>query len=346
MMRTRRPRKGALLVTEELRLEQVLGHRAAVDRDERFVASWTGALNCARQELFAGPALTGDEHACVGACDHMRLPESFFHDGAARDDLGAPILIRGTEPGDAQGFLHVVEQLLLIDWLGEEAKRAHLGRLHRVGDSPVSGQQDHFQPRPANLQFLQQADPIHLIHAQVRDHEVRPEAAGCGKCQCGAFDRLGVIDLGAQPNRQQAQQPRIIVHYEDACLAFTWLTQGGCPSVLGFRSLSERSMLVIASSLARASSRSLRSLAFSSISVCRWRFAAARRSRSACAALSCRVWFSAASVNCASTFCSSRYAKARSAETSVSGVAMSSRRSLSASGRLVPACPGAASSSA
>jgi hypothetical protein len=84
-------------------------------------------VNRARQQLLAGAALAGDEHARIGACDHVRLAQLLLHDGAARDDLRAPVLVRGAEAGDAQRLLHVVEQLLLVDRLGEESRKRPSG---------------------------------------------------------------------------------------------------------------------------------------------------------------------------------------------------------------------------
>ena len=75
------------------------------------------------------------------------------------------------------------------------------------------------QARPAALQFLEQADAVHLVHAQVRDHEIRPEAHAGGERRGGAFDRFDFVVLGAQPDGQEAQQPRVIVHHQDARLA-------------------------------------------------------------------------------------------------------------------------------
>ena len=32
------------------------------------------------------------------------------------------------------------------------------------------------QARPAALQLLEEADAVHLVHAQIRDHQIRAEA--------------------------------------------------------------------------------------------------------------------------------------------------------------------------
>src|SRR5690606_4940610 len=52
----------ALLVAEQLGLDQVLGQRRAVDRDERLVRDGRQRVQVARDQLLAGPALAEDQH--------------------------------------------------------------------------------------------------------------------------------------------------------------------------------------------------------------------------------------------------------------------------------------------
>ncbi len=116
----------------------------------------------------------------------------------------------------------------------------------------MGGQQDHFQSGPADLQFLQQTDAVELVHAQVRDHQVGPEAAGCGQGLHAVFHRLDFVVLGPQAYRQQPQQPGIIIDDQDARLAL----DGGVHFLRtsGVLLLRLGSMLAIVSSLAWASS--------------------------------------------------------------------------------------------
>src|SRR2546430_5288345 len=50
----------SFLVAEQLRLQQVLRHGAAVDGDERLVAARAATMDGARQQLLAAAALAGD----------------------------------------------------------------------------------------------------------------------------------------------------------------------------------------------------------------------------------------------------------------------------------------------
>ena len=58
--------EGALLVTEQFRLQQVVGDRAAIDRDERAVGAAAVGVDDLGHQLLASAALTVDQHRQVG----------------------------------------------------------------------------------------------------------------------------------------------------------------------------------------------------------------------------------------------------------------------------------------
>ena len=75
----RRAGEGALLMTEQLALDERLGERADVHRDERLVAARAQAVNAASDELLAGTALTLDHH-CAGDGRHLLDLHEHFAD--------------------------------------------------------------------------------------------------------------------------------------------------------------------------------------------------------------------------------------------------------------------------
>ena len=62
-------RKRALLVAEQLGLEQVLGNRRAVDRDKRAVGARAERVQRPREQLLSGPAFPFDQ---TPSCRWMR----------------------------------------------------------------------------------------------------------------------------------------------------------------------------------------------------------------------------------------------------------------------------------
>ena len=61
--------EGALLVPEQLRLEQVRRERGTVDREHRRIAARAERVHHAGRDLLAGPGLAADEHGPVAVSD-------------------------------------------------------------------------------------------------------------------------------------------------------------------------------------------------------------------------------------------------------------------------------------
>src|SRR3989442_14442123 len=74
-----RPRERALLVAEELRLDQGVRDRAAVDSDKRLLASSTQLMNRASDELLASARLALDENSQRGVGHLLDLLDDLLH---------------------------------------------------------------------------------------------------------------------------------------------------------------------------------------------------------------------------------------------------------------------------
>ena len=187
--------------------------------NERLIAARTGLVNGARQQFLAGAALARQQDPRIGSGHHVGLGQFVFHELIARDDIGAPILIDMRETRHLECFLHVIEQFLLVDRLGEEAKGAALRRVHGIGNGAMRGENDDPQTRPAALQLLEQANAIHLVHAQIGDHQIGAKTHAGGQCGGGTFNRFHLVVLGAQTDRQQAQQTGVVIDHQNARFA-------------------------------------------------------------------------------------------------------------------------------
>ncbi len=216
LVRAVRARERAFDMAEQLRLEQVLGHRAAVDCDERLILARARAVNRAREQLLAGARFAGDEDARLGIRDHARLLQARLHGRAARNDLGAPFVGALRHARDLHGALDVLEQLLLVDGLRQEAERAALRRLDGIGNGAVRREQQDAESRPLALDLLEQLDAVHVVHAQVGDDEIGPETRQSRERFGRAFDGLDVVVLRAQANAQEAKQAGIVVDEQDS----------------------------------------------------------------------------------------------------------------------------------
>src|SRR5207302_8119896 len=82
--------EGAAAMAEELALEQRLGKRGAVLRQERRVRAGALAVDLARHELLSRPRLALDQHWRAAPCRARDQREHLLHPGGARDECPAP----------------------------------------------------------------------------------------------------------------------------------------------------------------------------------------------------------------------------------------------------------------
>jgi hypothetical protein len=76
----------------------------------------------------------------------------------------------------------------------------------------MRGKNDDAQPGRAGLDFLEQTDAVHLVHAQVGDDEIGTHASQRRECRGRALDCIDFVIFRAQTDREQPQQPRIVVN--------------------------------------------------------------------------------------------------------------------------------------
>ena len=93
--------EGALLVAEQLGLQEVIRDRRAIDGNERLPGAGRAGVQVARQHFLAGAALAGDQHGGVGAGDLLGELDDARHRLVAIDHL-APVVGDGREHGRDQ----------------------------------------------------------------------------------------------------------------------------------------------------------------------------------------------------------------------------------------------------
>ena len=154
-----RARERALLVAEELALEERLGERRAVELHEgRLSLRGAVLVDRLRDELLARPALAGDEHARLGRRDLLDDVEDRLHCRARADDVveAEPLLQARAELRrfalEATALQRAVdddEELVELDGLGEVVLGPLLHGLHGRVDVRERGHQDDDELRDA-----------------------------------------------------------------------------------------------------------------------------------------------------------------------------------------------------
>ena len=169
----------ALLVAEELRLDQLVGDRRAVHLHEGAVAAQALAVHGPRHQLLADPALAPDEHRGVGRRRLARWPRAPRPGRRCRrrSDDGAPgpcgttrFSVRSRRESSAlrtSTSRRSVDERLLDDVEGAEA-----GRLDRGLDVGVARQHDDRGDVGERPQPLQHLEAVHARHLDVEEDQV------------------------------------------------------------------------------------------------------------------------------------------------------------------------------
>src|SRR5947209_489192 len=127
------PRESALLVAEELRLEEGFGQRPAVDGDEGRVAPRALPVYEPRENVLAGAALARDDDGAVVTRGRFGLGDERLYLTAAVDEVGRA-LFRAPFDGGAQAGVPAHEPPLLVR-LADEG--LHLAELRGLGQVVV-----------------------------------------------------------------------------------------------------------------------------------------------------------------------------------------------------------------
>src|SRR6266542_2535184 len=176
----------ALLVPEELRLEDGLGDRRAVDGDERLARARRQLVQHARGQLLAGPALSAEEHRRRGGARLAERVEDGVEGGRVADERPAA----DAEAGQLRAQRAVLgHELRLLERLPD---RLHDGvPLHRLRDEVVGallhrgdgrldgavrGDEDDLRLGRDGPRGAQERLAAHARHHEIRDEHRDPLA--------------------------------------------------------------------------------------------------------------------------------------------------------------------------
>jgi hypothetical protein len=171
----------AALVAEQLALDQRLGHRGQVDRDERRLGPRRVVVDRARDQLLAGAALAGDQHRRGRAGDPADQSEDLLHGLGPRDDVLEAVLAldlalqpRDLSPQRALGqrLVDQEQELLDLERLGDVVVGAELDRLDRGLDRAERGDHDDVRRVGQGADVADQIEAVEVGHPQVGDHQI------------------------------------------------------------------------------------------------------------------------------------------------------------------------------
>ena len=176
--------EGAAHVPEQLRLEQLLGDRAAVDGDEHALGAAAAPVQGARDHLLARAALARDQDGAVGvrhALDHVehaaqrRARADQVLVVVAPVELALEQAVLGLEAAVLDGLRREPAQHVVVgglDRLLEEPVGAGPQRLERGLRAAVAGDHDAGQVGLHLADLAHQLEPADARHLDVAEHEI------------------------------------------------------------------------------------------------------------------------------------------------------------------------------
>ena len=213
--------EGAPDVPEQLRFEQRLRDRAAVDRDEALRSPRAVVVNRARRELLAGPGLPRHEDRARGLRDGLEELEEIAHDAAlahqaiepvALFELRAEVRILRPEPPLLYSGVNDVQQRVELKRLGDEVGRPLLDGFDRVLHRAVAGHDDRDDVRVAIQRRLNDGSTVHPRKPQIGDENVEREVREPGD-RLFAVRRLHDLESRRhQPFGDRLPQRAFVVH--------------------------------------------------------------------------------------------------------------------------------------
>ena len=211
----------ALLVAEELALQEILGDGAAVDRHEVTGAPRAPPMQRARDELLARPALAGDEHRGLEVGDLGDGAEDVLHRLALRQNrlelmlfanLFAQRAVFASECLALFGLAQREHDLVVFEGLLHVVVSARLDRLERVVDVAVGAHDDDRRFVTFGLERRQQIEAAHFGHAHVGEHHVGTERVHQRE---RLFTALGGLDFVPLSLQQRAQDDPLVLFVVD-----------------------------------------------------------------------------------------------------------------------------------
>ena len=225
--------EGALLVAEQLRLDQILGDRRAVDLDERALGARTPVVQGVGDELLAGAVLALDEHVGVARRHGVHQLEQLAHHLALADhrahavgiaELGPQLLVRHPLVDLTAGPLEDADDAVGIELrLLDEEEGAGLPGIERPGDRALAADDDHLGAGRALLHALEHVEAVAVRQEQIQQDDLGPPLVEDGladpsQARRPHFERRldgGLLDHHAQP----VHRDRVVVHDQHAAPA-------------------------------------------------------------------------------------------------------------------------------
>src|SRR5262245_35791171 len=208
-------------MTEELRLEQRVGKRAAVDGDEGLTRTWAVRMNGARDQFLSATALSDDEDGrrrirrlrnVFVDVEHRRRtsdePANLRRGDAGRPLASARALLEGSrddppDVGDVERLAHVIERAV-SDRLD--------GRLERA-----EAADEHHRTALRRLEAPKQIETgVSAVEIDVRNQQIERLMVDPGECRARILRRHELPIRRLEELLEKPAGRRVVIHNENA----------------------------------------------------------------------------------------------------------------------------------
>src|SRR6185437_11322097 len=221
-----RARERATHVAEQLRFEQRLGNRAAVDRHEPVRGARALAVQQPREQLLARAAFARDEHGGRMPRHLARQGDGGGNGGTAADDAGLPGIAtnrrqlalqprhRFTQLLPLRGLLHAQQHFVGTKGLLDVVVRAALHGGNGGVVVAVRAHGDDQRLAAARLVAFEKVESAHGGHAEIAQDELERIIRQPVERLLPVARGFALVSVRGQDARERLSQPRLIVHHE------------------------------------------------------------------------------------------------------------------------------------
>src|ERR1700726_2175489 len=173
-------RVSAALVAEEFVLDQSFRNGRAVERHERLLGARAEVMNRSREKLFARSAFAQEQNGRIGRSDPLRHLTGILHgfmfandsrEAVTRGVLFAQQKVFAQQFLLARGAFEKKLQMVEVDRLLNEIKRAFLHRRNRFFHGTIRGHKNHGQRRLGAARFAQNVNSGISGKFQIGEHK-------------------------------------------------------------------------------------------------------------------------------------------------------------------------------
>ncbi len=235
----------ALLVAEQLALDQLARERRAIHRDERLARARTSKMNRARDQLLAGARFAANQNRHVGRRDlvdrlehahhRARSPDHVLEHAGLEPHLLEQLVVLALEQLRLHHLAHFQAQLVVVERLGQVILGAGLHRFDRDSLRAERGDHQHGACGIELAHMLEQFEPAHSLHAEVGDDDVEQAGLDLLERFFAGLRRLDFVALLGEEPFERDDDAALVVNYQQSPFQFRSLEVGadGAPAASG-----------------------------------------------------------------------------------------------------------------